>query len=114
MRRGSWWVVALALATCLAGARGQDDVEDAAFEEVEEDRAFLVARKFLTRGAGGEGLVKGRNETVIVEIFNAGSRHCQALIRSDCCWCWGCKQPAVEAFGKQGVSGGVACPPAPA
>lgn len=71
-------VLALSLAVFLLtshGARAQDDEAD---EYEDMNRAHLVVRKSIVGGepngdTGGLLLVAGRNVTIVVDIFNAGS-----------------------------------------
>ena len=97
MRR-HWALLLAALLVCaaLGGALAQDDiggdVEDAE-EPVVEERAFLIARKFL--GGDQEHMVNGEPATIVVELHNAGDRCDMAqngrasahLVVSASCWC---------------------------
>ena len=75
--RQHWALLFAALLACtaLGGVRAQDDagvdVEDAE-EPVVEERAFLIARKFL--GGDQEHMVNGEPATIVVELHNAGDR----------------------------------------
>lgn len=75
MSRRLWIALAaLLLVSSLAVSRGDDGgfgvSDDEEFEEVEDQGAHLVARKFLP----GKDLVVGRNTTVAIELYNAGNR----------------------------------------
>ena len=70
-RRFALAFVALLLASSLVAVRSQDDdveVEDE--EEVEEEKAFLITRKSIVE----TDIVVGKNATVLVEVYNAGTR----------------------------------------
>ena len=75
--RQHWALLFAALLACaaLGDVRAQDDagadVEDAE-EAVVEERAFLIARKFL--GGDQEHMVNGEPATIVVELHNAGDR----------------------------------------
>ena len=73
-------MAALLLVSSLALSRGDDGgfgvSDDEEFEEVEDQGAHLVARKFIP----GKDLVVGRNTTVAIELYNAGNR-CSSLTR---------------------------------
>ena len=47
-----------------------DVTDEEEVEDVADQGPFLLSRKFLP----GKDLVKGRNSTVAVELFNAGNR----------------------------------------
>ena len=62
----------LLLTTYLGSARAE--VEDATEDEYEDvSRAHLVLRKSIKGGEGSDLQVAGRNVTIVLDIFNAGS-----------------------------------------
>lgn len=62
---------ALLALVAVSGIRADDDagVEDAD-EPVEEERAFLIARKFVE----ADHMVNGQPATITIELHNAGDR----------------------------------------
>ncbi len=74
-RKSLMVLAALLLFSSLVLVRADDesimDVSDEEdVEEVVDQRPFVLARKFLP----GKDLVRGRNSTVAVELYNAGNR----------------------------------------
>jgi Translocon-associated protein beta (TRAPB) len=70
-------LVALVLLAA-SGRADEDDITVTDDEDEEEQMAFLIARKFLSN----KELVVGKNVTVVVELFNAGSRCATHLLVS--------------------------------
>ncbi|KAK9903564.1 hypothetical protein WJX75_009009 [Coccomyxa subellipsoidea] len=82
------WIAlaALLLVSSLALSRGDDGgfgvSDDEEFEEVEDQGAHLVARKFIP----GKDLVVGRNTTVAIELYNAGNSAAYDVVVRDGEW----------------------------
>ena len=63
------WLLFSSLAACQSDDFGiSDEVEDEG--DVQDGTPFLLARKFLP----GKDLVKGRNTSIAIELYNAGKR----------------------------------------
>lgn len=72
MRRALLWacLASILAAQFLVGRCQDEEVEIEDVEDVEEEKAFLLTRKSIVE----KEVVVGRNITVQIEVYNAGTR----------------------------------------